>query len=89
MTGTAAGYNAARMAFRKTPVEMPRNTIIGEAIAFAGKALEVPGGYTQRYSLLSGGLAAKITDLGLYQSNVDQIRERIARMGLENYFIRG
>ena len=89
MTGTVAGYNATRMAFRQTPVEMPQSTIIGEAIAFTGKALQRPEGYTQRYSLLSGGLAARITDLGLYQSNVDQIRERIARMGLDKFFIRG
>lgn len=86
-TGGLAGHNAARMALGKNPLELPRTTVVGDIIAYAGEFLTEEQLPTRIRPTFSGGPYFKrMEDLGLYTTDVEKIKERIERVGLTGIF---
>jgi hypothetical protein len=87
VSGLLAGHNAARLACGEDLLTVPRNTAVGEMIAYPSECLNSEPGYSTRYSCIGGELLARIKDKGLYEVNKSAIEERVKEAGLYGIFL--
>jgi len=80
VTGILAGYNAAMCAFDKELLVLPKESIIGDFIAYIQKRMNEP--ITKSYSLGGGEYFERARELGLYLKNELEVREKVKRLGL-------
>jgi hypothetical protein len=86
VTGVLAGYNAVRLVGGKGLFTLPRETAAGEGIAFARESVETNEGLRKRYTFSGSVLYEDMKELGLYETDVEVIKKRVARLGLLNVF---
>jgi hypothetical protein len=86
VTGWISGYEAARVAFGLEPIEIPRNSVVGDFLAFIGEQTSAPGGLEKSYSLGAGQYFKHMKNLGLYSLNPAEVQARIEHLGLANIF---
>ena len=86
MTGFLAGYNAINLILNKDLIQIPRETCIGEAIAFSNEMLNYENGLKYKYTLSGSILFDRIKSLNLYTINTEKIKTRIKKLKLENLF---
>lgn len=85
VTGTLAGYNAARLALGKQLLELPRTLAVGELIAFGKERMDSIG-LTEKYTFSGSIFFHRMKDLGLYTTDVAKIHDRVKQSGLAGTF---
>jgi len=88
VTGTLAGFNAARTAAGRQPLVLPAELAVGDAIAHVREQMETEEGLGYKYTFSGSVYFERMQSRGLYTTDVDQIRARVARSGLSGVFSR-
>ncbi|MDR1800738.1 MAG: FAD-dependent oxidoreductase [Lachnospiraceae bacterium] len=86
VTGVLAGYNAARKIKGKAPITLPRDTVIGDAIAFVREQMELPGGLSKKYTFSGSILFERMKELSTYTTDIDAIKTKVEDLGLAGLF---
>ncbi|MBI2873472.1 MAG: FAD-dependent oxidoreductase [Firmicutes bacterium] len=87
VTGLLAGNNAARAALGEPLLEMPRQTALGEGLAWIQEQIRTEEGKYKKYSFLgTGGLWEHIIQKGLFTVDEKVVEARIGELGLLNAF---
>jgi hypothetical protein len=86
VTGMLAGHNAVRGALKMEPREIPTRTAIGDFISFVNTQTQSENGQKQRYTFSGGVYFERMKKLGLYSTNVPEIRERVKSAGVAGIF---
>jgi len=86
ITGGLAGHNAARVAFGKEPLTLPRTTLIGDFVAYVGEMMQSEEGLMQTYSMTKPPYRARMGKKGWWSKSVPQAvnesKRRIKAAGL-------
>ncbi len=85
-SGVLAGHNAARVAFGKEAIELPRGTVIGDIIAYRGERMATSGDLRVPLSLAHGVYFERMKELGFDSPDPVVIQKRIAALGLTGIF---
>ncbi len=85
-TGLVAGSNAARVAFGRDPIELPRDTAMGDMIAYRGERMATSGDLRVQLSMAHGAYFERMKELGFGSPEPAVIHKRIATLGLTNVF---
>ncbi len=88
VTGTLAGYNAARFADGKEPLVLPRGLAVGDAIAFVREQMQTEEGLSLKYTFSGSVLFERMKKRGTYTTDIGEIRRRVEAVGLSNVFKR-
>lgn len=86
VTGVLAGCNAARMARGQAPIVLPRETVVGDAIAFVGEQMETETGIGKKYTFSGSVLFERMQARGTYTTDRAAIAARIQELGLTGVF---
>lgn len=86
VSGVLAGNNAARVAFGKQPTELPRDTAIGDLIAYSGEELAKSTDLRLHWSMSHGVFFERMKKSGLLNTDPKVIHKRIADLGLKGIF---
>jgi hypothetical protein len=86
ITGTLAGHNAARCALGLAPVEIPGSLACGNGIAYVRSMMQTEAGLTKKYTFSGSVLFDHMNSLGLYTTEVDRIRDNVAKAGMTGFF---
>jgi hypothetical protein len=86
VTGLLAGHNAVKAALGMDLLEIPSTTAIGDFISFVNKAIQTEEGLRNRYTFSGGLYFERMKKLGLYTTNIEEIKERVEKSGLTNVF---
>lgn len=81
-TGSLAGHNAVRSVAGKDVLVLPRETVIGDLIAYAGERLITESGLRNRYTFAGDEYFVRMKEKDLYSTDAEAIRERISNLGL-------
>ena len=79
ITGALAGHNAARVAFGKEPLVLPRETIIGDFVAYVGEMMGSEKGLTETYSMTKPPYRTRMAERGWWSKTVPQAVEESKR----------
>jgi hypothetical protein len=85
-TGTLAGHNAVRSHLGLEAIILPRETVIGDIIAYANERLNTEDGRKVRHTFSGAEYFERMKKLGLYSINNDEIKKKIEDLGLTNIF---
>ena len=88
VTGTLAGANAVRLAQGEELLVLPRTLAIGDAIAYVREQMGTERGLGYKYTFSGSVLFERMKKLGLYTTDVSQIRRRVEAAGLTDVFAR-
>ena len=83
-TGVLAGSNAARLAFGKQPIELPRSTALGDLIAYMGERMSTSDDLRVAFSMAHGVYFNRMKELGFDNTDPAVIHKRIDALGLTN-----
>lgn len=86
VTGTLAGRNAVLWAEDKELLELPCELAIGDAISFVREAMETEEGMGKKYTFSGSVYFNRMQELGLYTTDVAQIKARVEKAGLTGVF---
>ncbi len=86
VTGVLAGYNSARYLKNLPLLELSRKTAIGEAIAYVNEEMQSKEGLGKKYTFSGSVLFDHMKELGLYETDVNKIEDKIKNEGLWNVF---
>lgn len=85
-TGALAGHNAVRLCAGMPIITLSNETAIGDLISFANERSYTQEGRRNRYTFAGAGYFKRMQELGLYSVDVEEIRNRVIKAGLENLF---
>lgn len=85
-TGTLAGFNAVKLAKGEEELILPRELAIGDIIAYANERLETEGGKAARHTFSGAEYFERMKILGLYTTDVEEIKKRVKDTGFLNIF---
>ncbi len=85
-TGNLAGHNAARHALGKELVELPLSLAVGDMIAHVNAEMQTEEGMLKKFTFSGSVYFDRMTELGLYSANVDEIQARVAEAGMSDFF---
>ena len=85
-TGTLAGHNAARHAGAKDLLEISRSLAVGDMIAYVEEEMTAGEGMFKKFTFSGSVYFERMKELGLYTTNVEEIRARVAEAGLSGFF---
>ncbi|MBA2882091.1 hypothetical protein HNR65_002432 [Desulfosalsimonas propionicica] len=88
VTGSLAGLNAVKCANGHPLIEIPRDLVAGDLIAFEEEALRMPGGLKQRYTFSGGIYFERMCDHGLYTTATELIARRVRTVGMEGLYLK-
>ena len=86
VTGVLAGYNAARTADGRDALILPRETAVGDAIAFVREQMETEEGMGKKYTFSGSVLFERMQARGSYTTDRAQIAQRVSALGLTGVF---
>ncbi len=86
VTGTLAGYNAARLAKGLEPIELPGSLVIGDAIAFVREQMQTEKGLGLKYTFSGSVLFERMKEQNTYTTDIPTIRQRVEQAGLTGVF---
>ncbi|MCL5046652.1 MAG: FAD-dependent oxidoreductase [Actinobacteria bacterium] len=86
VTGTLAGFNAARHAVGQKPRSIPTSTAVGDLIAYSGAQLMFEEGLKKKITFSGSAYFARMKELGFYTTDRDEIAERVTRAGMRSVF---
>jgi hypothetical protein len=85
-TGTLAGHNAVRRALGRELVELPRSLCVGDMIAHVHDEMQTEDGMFKKFTFSGSVYFDRMKELGLYSTDVEAIKARVADAGLEGFF---
>ncbi len=88
VTGVLAGCNAARLASGRQLLVLPLSLAVGDAIRHVREQMDTEKGLGYKYTFSGSVYFERMKREGLYTTDVDQIRARVARSGLSGVFAR-
>lgn len=86
VTGTLAGYNTIRFLQDEELLVLPRELAIGDAIAYVKEQMQTEKGLGLKYTFSGSVLFERMQERGLYTTNVEEIKNRVAKLGLTDVF---
>jgi hypothetical protein len=86
VTGTLAGYNAARLATGEKPLVLPDSLAAGDAIAHVRSRMESEEGLGYKYTFSGSVYFERMKGKGLYSVDVGAIRKRVEEAGMTGIF---
>jgi hypothetical protein len=88
VTGTLAGYNAAKAARRENPLVLPATLAIGDAISHVRSEMETEKGLAYKYTFSGSVYFERMKQKSLYTTDVKEIRKRVDHAGMTGVFAR-
>ena len=85
-TGALAGHNAVRYALNLPLLILPIETAIGDIIYYANYRLTTPDGKKVRHTFSGAEYFERMKQLGLYTTDINEIKNKIEKLGLTNVF---
>jgi hypothetical protein len=82
LTGTIAGHNAVRSKVGLEPLILPKTFVTGDFIDHVGEQMKTPEGRKIRYTFAGASYFTRMKELGLYSTDGDTIKERVAQASL-------
>jgi hypothetical protein len=82
VTGSLAGFNAARETFGLDPVILPDTTVIGDAISFVRREMETEIGRHKKYTFSGSVLFDRMKAKGMYLTDTSEIKKHVDYLGL-------
>ena len=82
-TGSLAGYNAARLAAGKPLLRLPETMACGDLLSYAQMQL---GDLSKRFTFAGGEYFERMKTVGLYTTDIVEIRKRVTRAGLSDIY---
>ena len=86
VTGCVAGHNAVRSVRGQEMLTLPETLAVGNMIAYAHKNFIDEGRHNERYTFAGGEFFERMKELGLYTTDVEDIRTRVENAGLTGIF---
>ncbi len=86
VTGVLAGYNAVKYVRGEEALVLPRETAIGDMIAYSGEQVKTEEGLSKRTTFAGEVFFERMKNKGLYTIDKEVIEERIKSLGLVNVF---
>lgn len=86
VTGALAGFNAVKYLSGEQLLELPRELVIGDIIAFANETLDTENGKTLRHTFSGGEYFDRMKELHLYTTDKEIIKDRVKSLSLLNIF---
>ncbi len=88
VTGTLAGNNAVRSAAGEPLLLLPRTTASGDIIAYVRENMATPAGLKQKFTFSGAGYFERMQQLGLYTTDITQIRARVEAENLRDIYLK-
>jgi hypothetical protein len=88
ITGTLAGHNAARCALGLACIEIPKSLACGDGIAHVREKMQTAEGLTKKYTFSGSVLFDHMKSRDLYSTDIDLIRENVAKANMTGFFAR-
>lgn len=85
-TGTLAGHNSVRLALGMPLLILPSSISIGDIITYANDRAETREGRKDRYTFAGASYFKRMQELGLYTTDIEEIKQRIKKVNLDNIF---
>ncbi|OAT86443.1 FAD-dependent oxidoreductase [Desulfotomaculum copahuensis] len=85
-TGFLAGHNAVRHLAGKDLLVLPEELAVGDLIAFMHREMKTPAGLQKKYTFSGSVYFQRMQEKGLYTTDVQAVRGRVARAGLTGVF---
>lgn len=82
VTGSIAGFNAARLSLGLEPIVLPDTLAIGDAISFVRSEMENEEGRCKKYTFSGSVLFDRMQERGLYTTDIAEIKKRVVDLGL-------
>jgi hypothetical protein len=83
-TGALAGHNAVRSILGMPLLILPRSLAIGDIISYANYKMMSKEGRRNRYTFAGAEYFARMKSLGLYTTDIDDIKTKIDKLNLTN-----
>lgn len=87
-TGSLAGNNAVRYLEKEKLLELPRETSIGDLIAYGNEQIQRDKGLRNRYTFAGDEFFERMKAKDMYTTDRDVISKRIEKMGLSGIYDR-
>ena len=88
VTGTLAGYNAARYAKKEKSLVLPTTLAIGDAISYVGMQMETEEGLAFKYTFSGSVYFDRMKQKGLYSADRGEIERRVQKAGMAGVFLK-
>lgn len=88
VTGTLAGYNAARSALGLEPIEFSRELACGDAIAYVNEKMQTKEGLAKKYTFSGSVYFNSMKEKRLYSISLEEIKNRVAKANMTGFFIK-
>jgi hypothetical protein len=85
-TGALAGHNSVRLAMGMPLLILPSSIAIGDIITYANERAGSREGRKDRYTFAGSVYFERMKELGLYTTDVAEIRRRVEKINLDNIF---
>lgn len=86
VTGVLAGYNSTKYCKKENLLELSRETVIGEAIAYVREQMKTENGLSMKYTFSGSVFFDRMKELGLYTTDISEIEKRIESVNLKGIF---
>ncbi|MPN13349.1 hypothetical protein SDC9_160670 [bioreactor metagenome] len=86
VTGTLAGYKTVKATKGESTLVLPRELAIGDAIAYVDEQMKTEKGLGLKYTFSGSVLFERMKELALYTTDVNSIKDRVAKLGLTGVF---
>lgn len=86
VTGVLAGYNAVQYLLGKDLLILPKELSIGFAISYVKEEMKTEEGLSKKYTFSGSYLFDKMKELGLYVTDINEIKAKVESLGLTNVF---
>lgn len=88
VTGTLAGYNAARCAAGKPQLVVPDSTNLGDAVKHVREQMQTEKGLGMKFTFSGSVYFERMKERDAYLLDVTEIRHRVEAAGMTNVFAR-
>lgn len=85
VTGVLAGYNAVKYLKNEELLQLPRDLVIGDIIAYANDRIKI-GEMSERYTFSGSVYFERMKSYNLYTTNKIEIKEKVEKLHLLNIF---
>ncbi len=82
LTGSLAGHNAVRNYLGMPLLILPKTLAVGDIIAYANEMMKTKKGRRDRYTFAGASYFKRMQELGLYTTDVDEIKSRVDKVNL-------
>lgn len=86
VTGTLAGHNAVRKAIGEKLLRYPDELAVGDFVNHVIEEMKKEEGRQYKYTFSGSIYFKRMVQKGLYTTNIEEIKKRVANTGLKNIF---